>query len=38
MDIESYLKVLTDPSHTMEIQMYVPQMALAAPLVGADGI
>lgn len=35
---KSHLPVIVDPSHGMGIRAYVPQMALAGVMAGADGI
>jgi 3-deoxy-7-phosphoheptulonate synthase len=35
---KSHLPVIVDPSHGIGIREYVPQMALAAVMAGADGI
>jgi len=35
---KSHLPVVADPSHSIGIRMFVPQMALAALMAGADGL
>ena len=35
---KSHLPVVADPSHAIGIRMFVPQMALAAVMAGADGL
>ncbi len=38
LKMKSHLPVIVDPSHGIGIREYVPQMALAAVMAGADGI